>query len=222
MSNLAIIPARGGSKRIPRKNIKLFLGKPIIAYSIEACLGSHIFDEVMVFTDDLEIAEIAKSYGAKVLMRSEKNAKDYATLAEVMDEVKEICLSKNWIFNNLCCALATAPLITPDLLKKGLDSLMKNQADSVRPLVRFSYPIQRAQRLNEGKVTFINEHNKNIRSQDLEPSFFDSGMFYWMQFNSGLRGKNRYGFEISEMESQDIDTLDDWRKAEWKYQLIHL
>ncbi|MAJ51617.1 MAG: pseudaminic acid cytidylyltransferase [Flammeovirgaceae bacterium] len=222
MSNLAIIPARGGSKRIPRKNIKLFLGKPIIAYSIEACLESHIFDEVMVFTDDLEIAEIAKSYGAKVLMRSEKNAKDYATLAEVMDEVKEICLSKNWIFNNLCCVLATAPLITPDLLKKGLDSLMKNQADSVRPLVRFSYPIQRAQRLNEGKVTFINEHNKNIRSQDLEPSFFDSGMFYWMQFNSGLRGKNRYGFEISEMESQDIDTLDDWRKAEWKYQLIHL
>ena len=101
MSNLAIIPARGGSKRIPRKNIKLFLGKPIIAYSIEACLESHIFDEVIVFTDDLEIAEIAKSYGAKVLMRSEKNANDYATLAEVMDEVKEICLSKDWIFNNL-------------------------------------------------------------------------------------------------------------------------
>ncbi len=120
MANLAIIPARGGSKRIPRKNIKPFLGKPIIAYSIEAALQSGLFDEVVVSTDDTEIAEVAMQFGAKVLVRSNKNSDDYATLADVIEEVKKDYQTKKISFNAICCVLATAPLVSPDLIKKGL------------------------------------------------------------------------------------------------------
>lgn len=219
MSNIAIIPARGGSKRIPRKNIKLFFGKPIIAYSIEAALKSELFDEVVVSTDDKEIASISEKYGAKILMRSSENSDDFATLSDVIDEVKEEYFNKNITFNYACCILATAPLINKEILKKGYKKLVKRNADSVRPVVKFSYPIQRAFKLNEGKVFFINEDHVKTRSQDLEPAFFDSGMFYWMKFDLGLKGDNRYAFEISEMHSQDIDTLDDWKMAELKYKL---
>ncbi|MCL5127249.1 pseudaminic acid cytidylyltransferase [Algibacter sp. L4_22] len=219
MANLAIIPARGGSKRIPRKNIKHFLGKPIIAYSIEAALKSGLFDEVIVSTDDAEIANVAEQYGAKIVLRSQKNSDDFATLADVIEEVKNQYISNKIVFDSICCILATAPLITPDIIKKGYTNLEENNADSVRPVVRFAYPIQRAFKLDEGKVSFINKEHASTRSQDLEPAFFDSGMFYWMRFELGLKGTNRYAFEIAEMQAQDIDTLEDWQMAELKYKL---
>lgn len=220
MNNLAIIPARGGSKRIPRKNIKDFLGKPIIAYSIEAALKSQLFNEVMVSTDDEEIAEVARNYGAKVpFLRTNKAADDFATLADVIDEVKMKYLAQNKSFEHICCILPTAPLVTVENLKKTLSLLNEKDADSVRPVVRFSYPIQRAVRMSEGKIELFNPEHQNTRSQDLEPAFHDAGQFYWMKFESGLRGKNKIGFEIPETQIQDIDTVEDWILAELKYQL---
>lgn len=219
MNNIAIIPARGGSKRIPRKNIKDFLGKPIIAYSIKAAINSGLFDHVVVSSDDHEIAEIAKKYGAKFLKRSKKNSDDFATLSDVIEEVKSIYIEDNITFDTICCVLATAPLLTPKLIKEGYTTLLAKEADSVRPVIRFSYPIQRALSLNKGKVSFMNEEHMKTRSQDLEPAFFDSGMFYWMKWDVALKGTNRYAFEISEMQAQDIDTQEDWIMAELKYQL---
>jgi N-acylneuraminate cytidylyltransferase len=221
MNNLCIIPARGGSKRIPRKNIKDFLGKPIIAYSIEAALISGLFNEVMVSTDDEEIANVAKKYGAKVpFMRSNINSNDYATLADVIDEVKDQYLKVNKKFDNICCVLPTAPLLTVGNLVKGYELLITKNIDSVRPIVRFSYPIQRAVKMGEnGKVSIFYPEYQNTRSQDLEPAYHDAGQFYWMRFESGLRGGNKFGFEIPEMIVQDIDTEEDWQIAELKYKI---
>lgn len=220
MSNLAIIPARGGSKRIPGKNIKEFLGKPVIAYSIETALKSGLFEEVMVSTDDERIADVAKEFGASVpFMRSEKNADDYATLADVVEEVKNEYLSRGRIFKHICCILPTAPLITMENLKKGLDILIETEADSVKPVVRFSYPVQRAIKMVDGKTEMFYPQFKTTRSQDLEPAYHDAGQFYWMKFDSALRGQNKYGFELSEMQVQDIDTNVEWKLAEMKYKL---
>lgn len=223
MKNLAIIPARGGSKRIPRKNIKDFLGKPIIAYSIETALQSGLFEEVIVSTDDEEIADIAKQYGAKVpFMRSKKTANDTATLSDVIEEVKEQLTLQKQVFDNICCILPTAPLLTVDMLKDGLDLLIKKNADSVRPVVRFGYPIQRSFRMEEdGNVSFLYPEYAQTRSQDLEPAFHDAGMFYWMKYVSGLKSGSRFAFEISEESCQDIDNTTDWRMAELKYQLLN-
>jgi N-acylneuraminate cytidylyltransferase len=222
MRNLAIIPARGGSKRIPKKNIKDFLGKPIMAYSIETALHSGLFDEVMVSTDDEEIAQIAVQYGAKVpFMRSEKTANDFSTLSDVIEEVKEQYRLQNVFFENICCILATAPLLTIDILKKGLELLVEKKADSVRPVVRFSYPIQRAVKLDDnGKVIMFYPEHQYTRSQDLEAAFHDTGQFYWMKFETGLKGENKIGFEIPEIQVQDIDTEEDWKLAELKYNLF--
>ncbi len=224
MGNLCIIPARGGSKRIPRKNIKLFLGKPIIAYAIEAALESQLFDEVMVSTDDQEIAEIAKKYGAQVpFIRSTENADDHATLSDVLSEVTSNYQKENKLFDLVCCILPTACLTTIDLLKKG-HSLMVNDTtiDSVRPIIRFSYPIQRAYKLiGESHLEFANPEYSRTRSQDLEPAFHDAGMFYWMKANDCLLGQNKHGFEIDETVAQDIDNETDWKLAELKYELIN-
>ena len=221
MRNLAIIPARGGSKRIPKKNIKDFLGKPIIAYSIRIALQSKLFEEVMVSTDDDQTAEIAIKYGAVVpFMRSQNTSNDFATLADAIDEVKDAYLKIGRYFDNICCILSTAPLITTENLKKGLDLLINKKADSVRPVVRFLYPIQRAIKLNNGKIEMFYPEYQRTRSQDLEAAFHDSGQFYWMKIDTGLRGQNKYGFEISEMQVQDIDTEEDWKAAELKFKIL--
>src|SRR5690554_3725976 len=148
MGNLCIIPARGGSKRIPRKNIKDFLGKPIIAYSIETALQSGLFEEVMVSTDDEEIAEVAKKYGAKVpFRRSPTVSDDHSGLADVIEDVKVKYEQLGVSFDYICCLLPTAPLVTFETIKEGLEELLASTADSVRPVVRFDYPIQRAIRI---------------------------------------------------------------------------
>jgi len=219
MKNLAIIPARGGSKRIPRKNIKSFLGKPIIAYSIEAALKSNLFDEIMVSTDDNEIADIAVMYGAKVpFFRNEETSNDFATLSEVVDEVINKYKDNGKIFHNLCCILATAPFLTEQDLIEGYDLLRNSKFDTIRPVTKFSYPIQRAFKLSENNsVDWFFPEFENSRSQDIEPAYHDAGLFYWGYTASGLNGKNRGAIIVSELKCQDIDTEEDWNLAEFKY-----
>lgn len=221
-NNLCIIPARGGSKRIPRKNIKNFLGKPIIAYSIEAALQSNLFDEVMVSTDDHEIAEVALEYGAKVpFFRSVENSNDFATLANVIDEVISFYLKAGHVFEEVCCLLSTAPFVNQGILRESLDLMTEKKFDSIRPIVKFSYPIQRAVSFNDGKIEMLQKDHLLTRTQDLEEAYHDAGLFYWMHFPKGLVVENKGGFIISEKFVQDIDTIDDWEIAELKYKLIN-
>lgn len=227
MTKIAIIPARGGSKRIPKKNIKDFLGKPIIAYSIEAAIQSNLFDEVIVSTDSEEIAEIAKKYGAKIpFLRSEKNSNDFATTFDVIQEVLEWYSDKNITINKASCIYATAPFITSNLLIQADQNLTSNQFDTVFPVTRFGFPIQRAIKKtnNSGKMELFQPEHLNSRSQDLEPAFQDAGQFYFFIPNEILKKKKLWTdnsgiIEIDELLAQDIDTETDWKLAELKYQL---
>ena len=227
MGNICIIPARGGSKRIPRKNIKEFLGKPIIAYSIKAAIDSGLFDEVMVSTDDLEIANIAKKYGAKVpFMRSATNSDDFATTIEVVNEVVKFYKSSNKFFNYVCCIYPTAPFVTEQKLDKTLGLIKNSDLDTVLPVIRYSFPIQRAMRVfQKDLIRMVQPNYINTRSQDLEPTYHDAGQFYWLKTNEALL-KNKLwtdktGFiEVNELEAQDIDTETDWKIAELKYQIM--
>ena len=225
MGNICIIPARGGSKRIPKKNIKEFLGKPIIAYSIKAALDSGLFDEVMVSTDDVEIADIAKKFGAKVpFMRSAKNSDDFATTFDVIEEVIQVYKTQGKRFENICCIYSCAPFVTSEVLLKTYDHLIEKKFDTVFPIIAYSFPIQRALRVDQGKVSMILQNNLNVRSQDLEETYHDAGQFYWCNVNQVLNSKkilthNTGGIEISELEAQDIDNKTDWKLAELKYKL---
>lgn len=225
MKTLAIIPARGGSKRIPRKNIKPFMGNPIIEYSIQAAIASGLFDEVMVSTDDDEIIEIARKAGAQVpFVRSSNTANDHAHLGEVIQEVLEMYAQQGKIFDTICCILATAPFITADRIKQAYTVLDKGSYDSVIPVLRFSFPIQRAFKVENETLSMFQPEHLLTRSQDLEPAFHDSGQFYWMrteafQKNKVILTKNTGYIELSEMEVQDIDTVEDWKIAEFKYSL---
>lgn len=222
---IAIITARGGSKRIPKKNIKEFCGKPIIAYSIEAAIVSGIFDEVMVSTDSEEIAEISKKYGANVpFLRSEKNSNDFASTVDVIEEVIEEYAKEEQFFEKACCIYPTAPFITAQKLKTAME-LLKN-GDSVMPIVRFSFPPLRSVILKEGVVTPMWEQYMKYRSQDLPELYHDCGQFYcfWIdkfKENKSLIFGKTLPYEMPEWEVQDIDTLEDWKMAELKYRLMH-
>ncbi|MGG7035233.1 MAG: pseudaminic acid cytidylyltransferase [Flavobacterium sp.] len=227
MANLCIIPARGGSKRIPRKNIKLFLGKPIIAYSIQAAIESGLFDEVMVSTDDDEIAEIAVEYGAVVpFMRSEKAANDFATTFDVIDEVVKVYKDLGVEFENVCCIYSCAPFVNKQKLEQAYHLLLEQHFDSVFPVMRFGFPVQRSLiRDGLGKVDFFYPEFCLTRSQDFEPSFHDAGQFYWMNTKKCMQEQkiltaNTGSIEISELEGQDIDNEVDWKLAELKYELL--
>lgn len=223
MSVLAIIPARGGSKRIPRKNIKLFCGKPIIDYSIKVALQSKCFDEVMVSTEDSEIAEIAKSSGAVVpFIRSKENSDDYSQTADVIEEALLKYKNLGQDFEFFCCIYPTAPFITVEKLKKSYSLLINSDADAVIPVVRFSYPIQRAFKIEDSMLSMVWPENYSKRSNDLAPTYHDCGQFYWMRTKSFLKQKKLFAkksipFEIVESEVQDIDNMEDWRIAEIKY-----
>jgi pseudaminic acid cytidylyltransferase len=224
---LAIITARGGSKRIPRKNIKDFLGKPIIAYSIETALQSGLFDEVMVSTDDVEIAEIAIKFGAKVpFFRSETTANDFATTADVLKEVLAKYDQLGQTFTYACCLYPTAPFITETLLRNAHNLLVGRDLDCIFPVQKFGFPVQRALVLANDKLAWLQPENALVRSQDLQPTFHDAGQFYFFKvapfLQSGkLLTENTSGIEISEIEAQDIDNETDWTLAELKYQLIN-
>jgi pseudaminic acid cytidylyltransferase len=226
MASICIIPARGGSKRIPRKNVKDFLGKPIIAYTIEAAIASGLFAEVMVSTDDVEIAEIAKKYGAKVpFIRSTENSNDYATTFDVIEEVLQEYQKRGSSFEFTCCIYACAPFVTSNKLIDAFNIMEQNQYDSVFPVMPFSFPIQRALKEQNNRICYFNPEYSLTRSQDLEKSYHDAGQFYWMKTKTILEIKqiltdNSGCVVISELEGQDIDNEMDWKLAELKYELI--
>ncbi len=222
MSCLCIITARGGSKRIPRKNIKDFLGKPIIAYSISAALEAGIFDEVMVSTDDSEIAEVSRKFGAKVpFMRSEFSSSDYASTRDVLVEVLNEYEKRGKTFEYFSCVYPTAPFVTPEKLKNAFDLLKSSNADEITPVIQFSYPPQRAFVIRDGGLVYQYPQYESSRSQDLEPIYHDCGQFYFYRTDiyRGLEkgtGK-RLPIIMPEEETQDIDNISDWLLAEIKY-----
>ena len=226
MKKIAIIPARGGSKRIPRKNIKLFHGKPIIQYSIDAAIQAKIFDEVMVSTDDEEITDISRSLGAGVpFLRSKKTADDFSGLAEVLIEVLAEYTKMNFSFDYICCILPTAPFIKPERLIESFQLLTSGKYDSIIPVRQFSYPIQRAMSIENNRLKMIWPENYQQRSQDLSPSYHDSGQFYWIKTavlhkEKRLYTSNTGGLIISDLEAQDIDIEEDWKLAEAKFELL--
>jgi pseudaminic acid cytidylyltransferase len=227
MNNLAIIPARGGSKRIPRKNIKNFLGKPIIAYSIETAIKSNLFKEVMVSTDDEEISKIAVKYGASVpFLRSKKNSNDFSTTLDVIEEVVSKYKKKGFIFENICCIYPCAPFCTVQNLKISYEKLIKNKFNTVFPVVPYSNPIQRALVVNNEQVIIQNEEFQKIRSQDLEQRYYDAGQFYWIKEGETIKQKKMYTSNsgciiIDELMAQDIDNESDWQIAELKYKILN-
>lgn len=222
---LAIITARGGSKRIPGKNIKEFLGKPIIQYSIEAANQTGIFDEIMVSTDSEEIKKIAELCGGKVpFLRSEKTSNDMAMTHEVLLEVLGEYKKRKMEFKYVCCIYPTAPFITAEKLQKSKELLDKSGADGVLPVVPYSFPPQRSFVIRDGKVRFCWPENRLVRSQDLEKWYHDCGQFYFLRVDAFLKEKNlildnMIPIITDEMEVQDIDNYEDWELAEMKYQM---
>ncbi len=228
MSVIAIITARGGSKRIPGKNIRNFLGKPIIAYSIEAALQSGIFDEVMVSTDSEEIASIAAKYGASVpFFRSEENAGDYAATADVIREVILQYQERGKQYDWLCCLYPTAPFVTADVLREAYQQTQEPGTDAVVPVVKFSFPVQRSFIVEEGgKLAYKWPQYRTARSQDLEPFYHDAGQFYYERVEAFLDQntmvpENTRPYILDETMVQDIDCEEDWIIAEMKYERLH-
>lgn len=223
---IAIITARGGSKRIPQKNIKEFCGKPIIAYSIEAAINSGIFDEVMVSTDSMEIAKIAIKYGAKVpFMRSEANSSDYATTSDVLAEVIDEYRKRGREFDYMACLYPTAPFITPEKLKNAMEMLIEQDGLMAMPVVQFSYPPQRGYIMENDKLNMKYMENAEKRSQDFEKIYHDAGQFYLVQMkgywdNNGRIYRGITPIIVDEMEVQDIDNETDWKIAEIKYNFM--
>lgn len=226
MSSIAIITARGGSKRIPGKNKKEFLGRPILCYSIEAALSSGLFEEVMISTDDEEIAQMAREAGASVpFMRSEAAAGDYATTDDVLMEVLEEYEKRGRIFEYMACLYPTAPFVTAEKLKTAMRLLIEKDASGVMPVVRFSFPPQRGMAIRKGRLQYCYPENAMKRSQDLEAMYHDCGQFYCYHVERyrACRGDLPEGYVpmiVPETEVQDIDNPLDWKLAEIKYRMM--
>ena len=225
MGSVAIITARGGSKRIPKKNIKDFCGKPVIAYSIAAALESGLFDRVIVSTDSEEIAEVSMQYGAEIpFMRSEENANDFATTADVLEEVLSRLESLGTVCERFLCLYPTAPFITSGVLREA-SAIMDEQGDkcdAVVPVVRYSFPVQRAFVERDGLLAYRWPEYRSTRSQDLEPFYHDAGQFYLVKTESFRREhtvvpERTWPLVLSEQKVQDIDTPEDWALAQMKY-----
>ena len=228
MKNIAIITARGGSKRIPKKNIKEFCGKPIIAYSIESALKSELFDEVMVSTDSEEIADVARQYGAKVpFMRSAKNSDDFSGTEDVVAEVLAEYEKQGKKFSWFCCIYPTAPFVTAERLREAFEIFDNNhEAEAVIPVVRFSFPPQRGFYNRNGYMEFNWPEYKDERSQDLEPIYHDAGQFYFVRLHAFKQQHTviptkSMPLVLDDSEVQDIDNPSDWKLAELKYKVLH-
>lgn len=222
-SSIAIITARGGSRRIPGKNIKSFCGKPIIAYSIEAALQAGCFDKVMVSTDSDKIADIAKKCGAEVpFLRSSQNADDHATTADVIAEVLDTYAQRGEHYDRFLCLYPTAPFVTAQRLREAVQKMEETGADAVVPVVRFSFPPQRGFILQEGKLAYKWPQFRSSRSQDLEPFYHDAGQFYLVKEEAFRREQTvvpawTVPIILPETQVQDIDNPDDWEIAEIKF-----
>jgi pseudaminic acid cytidylyltransferase len=227
MKKLAVIPARGGSKRIPRKNIRPFLGKPVISYSIDAALKADLFDEVIVSTDDSEIASIAKTCGAQVpFLRSATTADDYSAISDVLGEVLDQYELLEKRFDTLCVIYPAAPFVTAERIKEGFDLLWRGHHEAVFYVVKFGYPIQRALTREGGTLSFLHPEYINKRSQDLPTAYHDGGQLFWITRQSFLRKRSVFvdnigAIELPEREVQDIDTEEDWKLAELKYSVLN-
>jgi pseudaminic acid cytidylyltransferase len=227
INTVAIIPARGGSKRIPRKNIRSFASRPIIAYSIDAAKEAGCFSDVIISTEDQEIADVARSCGATVpFMRSRNLADDASGISEVLKEVVgnyEIWAKRSIDF--ICCILPTAPFVLAKNIFDGYRLISDNEINAVISVTQYSYPIQRALNANGRYISMIWPENYNKRSQDFEPSYHDAGQFYWIR-KSALFEYNRIFVPqtafvcIEECRSQDIDTEEDWKYAELKWAIL--
>lgn len=225
---LAVIPARGGSKRIPRKNIKPFCGKPMIARSIEAALESGCFDRVIVSTDDTEIAEVARQFGATVpFMRPAELSDDYTGTVPVIRHAIEWFTASGECPDQVCCIYATAPFISEEDICQGLESLVANGCDYAFSVTSYAFPIQRAIRITpQGRVEMFQSAHFNTRSQDLEEAFHDAGQFYWGRASAWLEGKALFGLHSAPVilprhRVQDIDTAEDWERAELMFKVMH-
>lgn len=218
---IAVIPARGGSKRIPRKNIRNFLGKPVIAYSIAAAKSSGIFKKVVVSTDNDEIASVAKMYGAEVpFVRSSRLSDDYATTADVMKDAVQRMLVLSPQSEYFCCIYATAPFVTAEMIQRGYSFVTSGDWDYAFSATSFGFPIQRAFGIlpSGGVLMFQPEHNLT-RSQDLPQAYHDAGQFYWGSKSAWLTQKPIFSSSsmpvvLPRKEVQDIDTEEDWELAE--------
>ena len=225
--NIAIIPARGGSKRIKRKNIRNFFGKPIIIYSIETALKSGLFENVMVSTEDEEIAHLAIQNGAEVpFFRSLKSADDYATTADVIIEVLEKYNELGITFDNICCLYATAPFVNAKRLLEGFEALNIKDINTVIPITEFEYPIFRSLKMDKKQnVSLIWPEYINTRSQDIKNTYHDAGQWYWIkvkafQDDKNLINESSFGICLNKLEVQDIDDENDWKIAEIKYEIL--
>jgi len=221
---IAIIPARSGSKRIKNKNIRQFHGKPIIAYSIELALKSGFFERVIVSTDSQEIADIARSYGAEVpFLRTAKNADDFATIYDVINEVHD---RLDHTYTYTCCLFSTAPLLKLESLSQAVSLLSNTDVDCVFTITPYKYPIQRALKISDEKVEMIQSEHLKTRSQDLMSTYHDAGMMYFYKTEKYLKEKSVFKMiskpiVLPESMVQDIDDEDDWKMAEIKYQNLH-
>lgn len=227
MSTIAIITARGGSKRIPRKNIRMFMDKPMLAYPIAAALESGVFDEVMVSTDCQEIADIAQAYGAKVpFIRSEKTSNDYATTFDVLEEVIGEYGKREKKFEETCCIYPCSPFLSPATLRNAYRQMKEAGTDSLVPVCKYPVPIEWAMKIEDGLLCPFDPAAQNIRSQDLTPKYYDAGVFYFVNTTVLLKSKRlvtgkTLAFILPESEVQDIDTEEDWKMAEMKFRMLH-
>lgn len=225
---LAVVPARGGSKRIPRKNIRLFADRPVLHWPVKAALDSGLFATVMVSTEDEEIAQAARDAGAEVpFLRSPETADDHSALLDVLAEVVTRYAERGDHFETVCCILPTAMLVSPTGLRRGYEMFETGDFDSVFPVARFPSPIQRALRRDaEGMISMFQPDHYSSRSQDLEHAYYDAGQFYWMTSQACLQRTPTFSgragsFVLDETEVQDIDTEADWQLAELKHRLVN-
>lgn len=228
MSIVAIIPARSGSKRIPKKNIKLFAGKPIIAYSIESAKESKLFNRIVVSTDSQEIAKVAERFGAEIpFLRPAELADDHTGVNEVVLHALNYLLEDGENIDFVCCIYATAPFIRPEYIKRGYDLLLKKGVTSTLAVTSFSYPIKRALKINElGKIELFWPNFFESRSQDIDDAFHDAGQFCWAYTKLFLKEKrlltqDSFPLILPRYLVQDIDTLEDWKRAELMFKAMH-
>ncbi len=220
---LCIIPARGGSKRIPRKNIKHFAGKPMITWAINAAKNSQLFDHIVVSTDDIEIMQIAKEFGAETpFTRPSKLSDDHTPTVPVIAHAATVCTQLGWNIKYVCCIYPCSPFIQKEDLVSAYQILVGKKADFVYPVTEYAHPTQRAMKRSlEGKMEFLSPENELMRTQDFEQSFHDAGQFYWGTYDAWIEQKRMHtdglGMPIPHWRVIDIDTEDDWNRAE----LIH-
>ena len=221
---ICIIPARGGSKRIPKKNIKDFFGKPLIAYSIEVAIRSELFDDIYVSTDDEQIKNISKKYGAKVINRPKKLADDFTTSVDVIDHAIEYLKEVGLLFNYICTIYATAPLLQEKYLIQGYQEIIKDNSKLVFSATSMPFPIQRTFKIQNNRCKMFTPEYIQTRSQDLEEAYQDAGQFYWENINKEFTdiffGKDSIPIILPRYLVQDIDTLEDWKHAEIMYKVL--